>query len=65
MSSTPSSWPRWVMAFMGACTPGGFLFLVALLTEEHINMERPAWFILAAVGGAAGWFLGKRAAPVA
>jgi hypothetical protein len=49
------------MAFMGACTPGGFLFLMALLTDSNINLEQPVWFILAGIGGVAGWTLSKRA----
>jgi hypothetical protein len=49
------------VVFMGACTPGGFLFLLALLTGSSINFEKPVWFILAAVGAVVGWFVGKKA----
>lgn len=47
------------MAFMGACTPGGFLFLIALLTSSKIDLEEPVWYILAAICGFVGWRLGK------
>lgn len=55
---------RWLpplMAFMGACTPGGFLFLIALLSNSRINIDEPVWYILAGLGGVGGWLLGKRA----
>ena len=55
--------PGWLvplLAFSCACTPGGFLFLIALTTGTNINLNTVVWFILAAVGGAAGWGLGKR-----
>ncbi|RLB60125.1 MAG: hypothetical protein DRI90_14425 [Deltaproteobacteria bacterium] len=54
-------WLKWVLVFMGVCTPGGFLFLIALLTTSNIDLDGPVWFILAALGGVAGWFLAKRA----
>lgn len=50
-----------MLVFMGVCTPGGFLFLIALLTTSNIDLDGPVWFILAALGGVAGWFLAKRA----
>ncbi len=53
-------WLKWVLVFMGACTPGGFLFLIALLTTSNIDLETAVWFILAAIGGIPGWFLAKR-----
>ena len=58
--------PGWLpplLAFTCACTPGGFLFLIALLAETNINFDKPVWFVLAAVGGAAGWFVAKKALP--
>jgi hypothetical protein len=60
----PSRAPGWlkgVMGFAGACTPGGFLFLLALVADTHINFDKAVWFVLAAGGGAAGWFLAKKA----
>jgi len=54
------SWSGPLLAFMGACTPGGFLFLIALLTDSAINLDEPVWYILAALGGAGGWWLSKR-----
>ena len=51
---------RALMAFMGACTPGGFMFLLALLTRSHVNLDPVAWYALAAGGGVAGYLLAKR-----
>lgn len=55
----PPPWLAPVMVFTGACTPGGFLFLVALLTDSSINLDEPVWFILAAICGYIGWRLAK------
>jgi hypothetical protein len=55
----PPSWLAPLMTFMGACTPGGFLFLIALLTGSKINLDEPVWYILAVICGFAGWRLGK------
>lgn len=55
----PPTWLAPLMAFMGACTPGGFLFLVALLTNSKIDLDEPLWYILAAICGFTGWRLGK------
>jgi hypothetical protein len=54
-------WFKAVAVFMGACTPGGFLFLMALLTNGNVHFDTPVWFMFAAAGGVAAWFLTKRA----
>jgi hypothetical protein len=54
-------WLKGVMAFMGACTPGGFLFLFALLTESSVRFETPVWFLMAGAGGVGGYMLARRA----
>lgn len=56
LSGAPT-WFRCITAAMGACTPGGFLFLLALVTDGNVNMPHAAWFAMAAVGGVAGFFL--------
>jgi len=50
------------LIFSCACAPGGFLFLVALLTGSNIHLETPVWLILAAAGGVGGYFASKRVA---
>ena len=49
-----------LMTVMGACTPGGFLFLLALLTTTRINFDPAVWYLLAAGGGVGGYLLAKR-----
>jgi hypothetical protein len=54
--------PGWItglLIVMGACTPGGFLFLFALLSSSNIHFETPIWLVLAAAGGFGGWRLSK------
>jgi len=58
----PPGWLRPLLIFSCACAPGGFLFLIALATESNINLDKPVWFILAALGGVGGYFASKRAA---
>ena len=58
MSKKPG-WVTAVMIGMGACTPGGLLFLIALLTNANIHLETPVWYALAAAGGFGGWRLSK------
>lgn len=53
-------WLKWLMAFTFACTPGGFMFLIALVTESNINMPLFAWFLFAALAGVGGFFMGRR-----
>lgn len=55
----PPPWLPPLLAFTSACTPGGFLFLIALLTDSSINLDEPLWYILAAASGFAGWRLAK------
>jgi len=55
----PPTWLAPLMAFMGACTPGGFLFLLAILTDSKVTLDNAVWIILAAVCGFVGWRLGK------
>ena len=56
----PPLWVKLVMIFMGLCTPGGFLFLLALITESNIRFDLPVWFILAALGGVGGWLVSRK-----
>jgi len=54
--------PGWITALlivMGACTPGGFLFLLALISESNIHFETPISLLLAGAGGFGGWRLSK------
>jgi hypothetical protein len=51
---------RALMAFMGACTPGGFLFLFALLTNSSMRFDPVVWYLMAAGGGIGGYMLAKR-----
>lgn len=53
---------RVVVVAMGACSPGGLLFLLALLFGEHINFDKGVWFILAGLGGVGGYFLQRNLA---
>ena len=55
------AWPKYLVGFMGLCTPGGFLLLIGLLTESNIRLDTPVWFILAGIGAVVGWFVGKKA----
>lgn len=48
------------MTFMGACTPGGFLFLFALLTRSNFHFDPTLWYMLAAGGGVGGYLLSKK-----
>lgn len=57
MSGSTPTWARVALVFMGACTPGGFLFLIALLTTSNIDMPPSAWFGLALVGAVIGFLL--------
>ena len=50
-------WLKPALIVMGACTPGGCLFLLALLTNSSINMAEIVWYLTAAAGGLGGWAL--------
>ncbi len=54
---------RVLIVAMGACAPGGLLFMLALIFAENIHLEKPVWFILAAFGGIGGYFLQRNLAP--
>jgi hypothetical protein len=49
-----------LLTFMGACTPGGFLFLFALLTHSNFRMDPIVWYLMAAGGGVGGYLLAKK-----
>jgi hypothetical protein len=50
-----------LMTFMGACTPGGFLFLLALISDSNVTFDKGVWFLLALAGAFGGYQVGKRA----
>jgi len=56
---TGATWPRPVVAFMGACTIPGLLTLVAILGEGNIHLDKAVWVLLAIGGGVIGWCLGN------
>ena len=51
---------RALITFMGVCTPGGALFLFALLTSTGFHFHPAVWFLLAAAGGVGGYAIAKR-----
>ena len=56
----PPGWLKPLLIFSCACTPGGFLFLIALLAETNVHFETPVWLALAAAGAVGGYFAGRR-----
>ncbi len=61
MSTRPArTWVKIVMAVMGVCTPGGFFFLLALLTNTQVHLPIAVWGLLDVAGGVGGWFLARR-----
>jgi hypothetical protein len=55
------TWVKIIMAAMGVCTPGGFFFLLALLTNTQVHLPISVWGLLDVAGGVGGWFLARRA----
>ena len=51
---------RILIVGMGVCSPGGLLFLLALVFSSNVNLDKPIWFILALLGGAGAFVLQKR-----
>ena len=56
-----ASWLRPTMAIMGGCTPAGFLTLIAILSDGHINLDKFVWALLAGGGAALGFCFGNLA----
>lgn len=61
MSKNPG-WLNALMIGMGACTPGGFLLLIALLSSANLNLTPLVWCALVVAGGFGGWRLSKAVA---
>jgi hypothetical protein len=51
---------RVLIVGMGVCSPGGLLFLLALLSSSNVNLDKPIWYVLALLGGAGAFVLQRR-----
>jgi hypothetical protein len=63
--ATPRRLPtplRVLLVAMGVCSPGGLLFLLALVFNSNVNLDKMIWYILATIGGAGAFYLQRRLA---